>query len=146
MAYAGQVLENSVSGERIVFRKTAADTGGELLAFEFFLSPDGSVPGAHVHPEQEERFEVVEGTMKFQKGLKSIIVLPGDKFAVSPGTVHLFVNAGKEAAHVLVEVRPALRMEQLLETGAALAREGCTNRKSMPPLELPCSLGSSSGR
>ncbi len=27
MAYSGQVLDNPVSGERIVFRKTAADTG-----------------------------------------------------------------------------------------------------------------------
>ena len=58
MAYAGQVLKNPISGERIVFRKTAADTAGELLAFELFLSPDGHVPGAHVHLEQEERFEV----------------------------------------------------------------------------------------
>lgn len=37
MAYAGQILENPVSGERIVFRKTASDTGGELLAFALFL-------------------------------------------------------------------------------------------------------------
>ena len=28
MAYAGQVLENPVTGERIVFRTTAAETGG----------------------------------------------------------------------------------------------------------------------
>ena len=44
MAYAGQILENPLSGERIVFRKTAADTGGELLVFELFLTPDGHVP------------------------------------------------------------------------------------------------------
>jgi hypothetical protein len=46
MAYAGQILENPVSGERIIFRKTASDTHGELLAFELFLAPDG-----HVHPQ-----------------------------------------------------------------------------------------------
>ncbi len=137
MAYAGQILENPVSGERIVFRKTASDTGGELLAFELFLAPDGHVPGAHVHPQQEERFEVVKGTMKFRRGLETVIARAGDTVVVPPGVMHRFENAGEEPAHVLVEVRPALRMEQLFETATALALEGRTNRKGMPkPLEL----------
>jgi mannose-6-phosphate isomerase-like protein (cupin superfamily) len=137
MAYAGQILENPVSGERIVFRKTAADTGGELLTFELFLSPDGHVPGAHVHPEQEERFEVIKGTMKLRRGHQTVIASPGDTVVVPPKVAHRFENAGGEPAHVLVEVRPALRLEQLLETATALAREGRTNRKGMPkPLEL----------
>jgi len=137
MAYTGQILENPVSGERIVFQKTAADTDGELLAFELFLDPDGLVPGAHVHPEQEERFEVVKGTMKFRRGLDTVVARAGDTVVVPPGTIHRFANAGDGPAHVLVEVRPALRMEQLLETASALAREGRTNRKGMPrPLEL----------
>lgn len=33
MAFSGQVLENPISGERFTFRKTAADTDGELLAW-----------------------------------------------------------------------------------------------------------------
>jgi mannose-6-phosphate isomerase-like protein (cupin superfamily) len=137
MAYAGQILENPVSGERIVFRKTAANTAGELLAFELFLTPDGHVPGAHVHPEQEERFEVVRGTMKFRRGLETVFARAGDTVVVPPGVAHRFENAGEEPAHVLVEVRPALRMEQLFETASALAREGRTNRKGLPkPLEL----------
>ena len=108
MAYAGQILENRLSGERIVFQKTAADTDGELLAFELFLDPDGHVPGAHVHPVQEERFEVVKGTMKFQKGLKTIVARAGDTVVVPPGTIHRFTNAGDGPAHVLVEVRPGV--------------------------------------
>jgi hypothetical protein len=58
MAYTGQVIENPVIGERISFRQTAADTNGELLEFDVALTPDGHVPGMHVHPAQEERFEV----------------------------------------------------------------------------------------
>src|SRR4051794_32164692 len=61
MAYAGQVIENPVSGERITFRKTAADTNGELLEIDLELAPDGHVPGMHVHPTQTERFEIVSG-------------------------------------------------------------------------------------
>ena len=50
MAYSGRVLDNPISGERITFRKTAADTGGELLAIDLELSPNGHVPGATSTP------------------------------------------------------------------------------------------------
>jgi|GEM_PF-6091236 len=59
MAYRGQVMDNPVSGERFVFHQTTGDSGGELLALELVLDPHGHVPGGHVHPVQEERFEVV---------------------------------------------------------------------------------------
>ena len=98
MAYAGQVIENPVSGEKITFRKTAADTDGELLAIDLELSADGHVPGAHVHPLQEERFEVVSGRMKFRKGLKTIVAEAGDVVTVEPGKIHKFENAGDEPA------------------------------------------------
>src|SRR5687768_3990241 len=69
MAYRGQTLENPASGERITFRETAADTGGELLAIDLELPAGRRVPGGqHIHPKQEERFEVVEGTMRFKLG------------------------------------------------------------------------------
>src|SRR3981081_3252677 len=67
MAYSGQIIENPVSGERITFRKTAADTGGELLEFDIELTPDGHVPGMHVHPAQEGRFGIVSGAGRFRK-------------------------------------------------------------------------------
>jgi quercetin dioxygenase-like cupin family protein len=137
MAYAGQVIENPVSGERITFRETAADTGGELLAIDLEVSPDGHVPGMHVHPIQEERFEVTNGTMRFKKGGEKVIARPGDVVVVPPGVRHKFTNAGDEEARARVEVRPALRMEQLFETAVELARDGRTTRKGLPkPLDL----------
>jgi mannose-6-phosphate isomerase-like protein (cupin superfamily) len=137
MAHRGQMIENPVSGERITFRKTAADTDGELLAFELELSPDGHVPGMHVHPIQEERFEVVAGRMRFRMGGKKVTAGPGDVVVVPPGVRHKFANAGDEEARARVEVRPALKMEQLFETAVALAEEGRTTRKGLPkPLDL----------
>jgi mannose-6-phosphate isomerase-like protein (cupin superfamily) len=137
MAYTGQVIENPVSGERITFRKTAADTGGELLQIDLELSPDGHVPGMHVHPAQEERFEVVSGRMKFRKGMRTVEAEAGDVVVVPAGTAHKFSNTGDETAVVRVEVRPALEMERLFETTVALAEEGRTTKKGMPkPLDL----------
>lgn len=137
MAYAGQVLDNPVSGERITFRKTSADTAGKSLVIDLELAAGGHVPGAHVHPFQEERFEVVQGTMKFRKGLKTVTARAGETVVVAPGTVHRFENAGNEPAHVRVEVRPALKMEDLFEATVALAREGRTTSRGMPrPIDM----------
>lgn len=137
MARSGQIIENPVSGERITFRKVAADTNGELLAIDLELSPDGHVPGMHVHPEQEERFEVMEGRMRFKLGLKTIVAEPGDVVTVPAGKAHAFKNAGDGPARAKVEVRPALAMERLFETSVQLAEEGRTTRKGMPkPLDL----------
>ncbi len=137
MAFTGQTISNPVSGEQITFLQTAADTAGELLEFELALSPDGHVPGAHVHPEQEERFHVLEGTMKFRMGLRRIVAEAGDTVVVPAGRVHRFANGGDSTARCRVEVVPALDMEQLLETTVELALEGNVTRKGMPkPLHL----------
>ena len=137
MAYTGQTISNPVSGERITFLRTAADTGGELLAFECELAPDGHVPGAHQHPHQEERFEVLEGTMTFKLGRRKITAGPGEVVVIPAGATHAFKNGGDSNAVLRVEVRPALKMENLLETACELAQEGNTTGKGMPkPLHL----------
>jgi len=137
MAYAGQTLDNPVSGERFIFRKTAADTSGELLEFDLVLQPDGKVPGKHVHPKQEERFEVLEGTMQFKLGRKTIVAKAGDVVTVPAGKSHKFQNGGATPAHVRVQVTPALKMEELFETVSELAAEGKVLKSGMPkPLEL----------
>jgi quercetin dioxygenase-like cupin family protein len=137
MARAGQTIENHISGERITFLETAADTDGELLAIELEISPDGHVPGTHVHPAQEERFEVTQGTMRFKLRGKTIVAEAGDVVVVPAGARHKFANGGDGPARARVEVRPALKMEQLFETAVALAHEGRTTSKGMPkPLDL----------
>ena len=137
MAYSGQTITNPVSGERITFLQTARDTDGELLEFELELTPDGHVPGAHVHPAQEERFHVLAGRMKFRRGWRRVVAEAGETVVVPAGTVHRFANAGDEVAHCRVEVVPALDMEQLLETTVELAMEGNVTRTGMPrPLHL----------
>ena len=137
MAYTGQIIQNPVSGETIEFLQTSADTGGELLEFELTLTPDGHVPGAHVHPEQEERFHVLEGEMTFRLGARKIVATAGETVVVPAGRVHKFANKSGAPVRARVEVVPALDMEDLLTTTAELAIEGNTNRKGMPrPLHL----------
>jgi len=134
---AGDTIENPVTGERIVFHKTSRDTGGEAVVIECFVRPHGFVAAAHVHPSQEERFQVLSGSVGFRTPLGEQIAGPGERVTVPAGTPHKFWNAGDDEAHFVCEVRPALQFEQLLETMFALAADGKTNRKGMPnPLRL----------
>ena len=128
----GQTLENPVTGERFTFTHTSATTGGELLAFELGLRPGGAVPIPHVHPIQTERFEVVEGLMRFRVGLRRRLAGPGDVVEVAPGVLHSFANAGDVEARVLVEVRPALAMEEMFAEVVAMAQAGRMNRRGLP--------------
>ena len=137
MIRAGESIENPVTGERIVFRKTSRETGGEAVVIETYVQPDGFVAAAHVHPSQEERFEVLSGTVGFKIGGEQREAGPGERITVPAGTPHRFWNAGDDVAHFVCEVRPALQFESLLETMFALAADGKTNKKGMPnPLRL----------
>jgi quercetin dioxygenase-like cupin family protein len=132
MITPGQTLENPVTGERFTFTDTAATTNGELLAFELALRPGGAVPMPHVHPIQTERFEVVEGSMRFRVGLRTRTAGPGDVVEVRPGVLHSFENRGEDEARVRVEVRPALAMENMFAEVIAMAKAGRMTRRGLP--------------
>lgn len=119
-----RVIVNPVSGERIVIRRTAAETGGDLLAFDLSLPAGGHVPGAHIHPAQQERFTVVSGTMRFRLGRRTLTAGPGETVTVPPGRWHWFGNAGAGTAELRVEVRPAMRMQELFERTEEMSRRG----------------------
>lgn len=134
MSAGENVIVNPLSGEQIVIRTSAAETGGELLEWELILAPGGRVPSSHAHPEQQERFTVTEGRLRFRLGGRRVFAGPGETVTVEPGTVHSFANAGRVPAHVLVETRPALEMEALLQTAAAMAQDQQAAARRIPRL------------
>ena len=137
MIRSGDRLENPVTGEVLVFHRTAAESNGEAVVFETIVRPRGFVAAAHVHPYQTERFEVLDGVLGLSVGEKQLVAEPGDVAVVAPGTPHRFWNAGESEVRFVAEVRPALQFESLIETMFTLAEEGKTNRKGMPnPLRL----------
>jgi quercetin dioxygenase-like cupin family protein len=133
----GDTIENPITGERITFLTTSADTDGEAVVIETVVEPQGFVAAGHVHPSQCERFAVAAGTLGLRLGRKKLTLGPGDVAVVPAGTAHRFWNAGEEPVHFICEIRPALQFERLLETMFALAADGKTNSKGMPnPLRL----------
>lgn len=137
MAKAGLVIENPVAGDRVVFRRTAADSNGEVLEFDLFADPGAQGPPEHIHPSQEESFTVISGTVRALIRGREHAFTAGEEFVVAAGTPHTWWNDGEEEAQVRVEVRPASRLEDFLKTMYGLAKDGKTNRKGVPnPLQL----------
>jgi quercetin dioxygenase-like cupin family protein len=134
LARSGDVLQHPVTGERVVWRLVAGDTDGRLLRGDLYADPGGFVAAAHVHPMQEERFEVVAGRLKLRIGDEERILTAGDRAVVPAGIPHIWSNDGAEVAHVVGEFVPALRTEVFFETFFGLASDGKTNRKGLPNL------------
>src|SRR5437867_2195124 len=111
------------------FRAVAHETGGSLLEFDFYLRAGGVIAVDHLHPRQEERFEVISGLMRGHVGGRPETVGPGGTSVVAPGVPHAWWNAGDGDAHLRVQFRPALRTEELFEAVFALGREGRTGRR-----------------
>ena len=82
MVNSGDVLEHPVTGERIVFRKTARDTDGALMQADFLMASGGFVAAAHIHPLQEERFEVIAGTLHGRIAGRELTAGPGEVVVV----------------------------------------------------------------
>ncbi|MFL6049374.1 MAG: cupin domain-containing protein [Gaiellales bacterium] len=137
MIRTGDSIANPVTGETVTFQRTSADSGGELVIAEVTLEAGGSAAGVHVHPNQTETFQMLDGTVGFRLGRERRLATTGETVVVEAGTAHAFWNSGEGRARFLCEIRPALRFERLLETMFALARDGKTNSRGLPhPLRL----------
>jgi mannose-6-phosphate isomerase-like protein (cupin superfamily) len=135
--HAGDQIENPVTGERIVFHETAAETNGERVVFETIVQPGGFVASAHLHPFQTEQFEVLEGTLGMRRGKEKVELGAGETVVVEAGTPHKFWNAGEGEVRFTCTVTPAVQFERLIATMYSLAAAGKTNRKGMPnPIRL----------
>jgi quercetin dioxygenase-like cupin family protein len=138
MAHRGESIENPLSGERMTFLKTTADTNGQSLEFEFIAPPGWSVP-EHIHPHQQERTQMISGVLSGRVAGEEIGLEAGEVRVVPAGVVHGWRNpSDEEEVRFSVEFSPALKMESGFETAWGLARDGKATRAGVPknPLQL----------
>jgi mannose-6-phosphate isomerase-like protein (cupin superfamily) len=123
MAHAGEIVENTVTGERFRWHLTEAQTDGRLVRAELWVRPGGGVAVEHFHPHSEERFEVLEGRMTLERGGETHVLLGGDRDKVAPRVPHRWCNAGEEELHLFLELDDPHGFEDMIEDGfGALAR------------------------
>jgi quercetin dioxygenase-like cupin family protein len=105
---------------------------GDNLIVDTWLEPGGGLP-AHYHPNQEERWSVVEGEITFQLGKDKRPLRPEDgEVVVRPGTKHAVIGSSDREAHLRCHVIPARNLQSFLEESAAAAREGLFMRGGIP--------------
>ena len=119
-----ETIEAPTMGQRITCLSDTASTGGELFRFSFWMRGDASPPPLHVHPRQEERIEVLSGSVLSLSGGVRRVLGPGGTLSTPPGEPHTVGPAAKDAVEMIVEFRPALGFERFVERTFALDRAG----------------------
>jgi hypothetical protein len=79
-----ETIEAPTMGQRIMCLSNTASTGGQLLRFNFWMRGDASPPPLHVHPRQEERIEVVSGSVLSVSGGVRRVLGPGGTISSPP--------------------------------------------------------------
>lgn len=97
-------------GERV----TVHERTDALLSMEAEWDAGELRPPPHLHPHQDERFEVLEGELTVQLGKgKARLLRAGETVEVPRRTAHRMWNASDQPARARWEVRPALRTEEM---------------------------------
>jgi quercetin dioxygenase-like cupin family protein len=110
----------------------AFEPDGENLIVHCWIGPGGGLP-AHFHPNQEERWSVVDGKIRFQLGDDKRVIGPEDgEMIVRPGTKHSLQSVTETETRLRCHVIPARGLQAFLEDSAAAAREGLFMRGGIP--------------
>ena len=117
MASPGQEIAGYGSTIRFV------ETGSpERVVVEIAYTGDGAKPPTHFHPQQEERFEVLEGEINVLLDGEERVIRAGDTLTVPAGTRHqMWATA---PARQRWETTPAQKTERFFETMWGLQQDG----------------------
>ena len=133
MPKPGDIITNPVTGQRMWFMLTGTESGGRLFRAEATFPAGGAAGAEHLHPRQDERFEVLAGTAAFTVAGEERMLETGEAVTVPKGTTHTFRNAGGGTLRALMEFRPAPVSTALFyELLFGLAQEGRVDGKAQP--------------
>ncbi|HEY3456011.1 MAG TPA: cupin domain-containing protein [Bryobacteraceae bacterium] len=90
---------------------SSKDTGGAWSMFESPVAPQGGVP-LHVHPHQEEWFQVLEGEFLFEVGGEQRRLISGMSILGPRQVPHRWKNTGTSIGKLLFLVQPAGWLEE----------------------------------
>jgi mannose-6-phosphate isomerase-like protein (cupin superfamily) len=102
---------------------TIVEASPERLVVEGTWGPGGKPPPKHHHPHQSERFEVLEGELRFRVGGEERNVGAGEGIDVPVATPHQVWNPSGEQARATWVTEPAGRTEEWFRAVDALNRE-----------------------
>lgn len=105
------------TGETITFVKTGKDTDGAFTEIICSIPAGQEGPPPHIHPLQDEIFEVIEGKLELSAKGKKIVLDQGQSFNVTANTAHTFSNPFDIETKFRATYKPALDIDYLLVQG-----------------------------
>jgi quercetin dioxygenase-like cupin family protein len=136
-----RALVNPATGETIQFIAQPHGEDEDVVRFSWRSKPGGAIT-EHIHPLQEERFNITAGQAHFVLDGETRELGPGETIIVPAGTRHSEENRGSTEVSGIVELRPALKTREMHEAFAGLAAEGKTTPRGAPknPLQLGATI------
>ena len=132
MARAGDELVNPVTGLRTVFRKTARETGGELLQVDWIGEPDGPrAPTTSIHARRSIRGHLRQAGTAGGRHRAHPWRRGGDRGRGGLRARSLEREQRRRSTRP-GRFQAGLRTEIAFETLAGLARDGKTNKAGAP--------------
>ena len=111
---------------------TVREHSPDALVVEGRWGPGGSAPPPHLHPGQDERFEVLEGELTALVDGAQHTLGPGAVLEVPRGAVHKMWNSGGGETRALWRTSPAGRTLDWFEALDGLGRRHPPGRAGMP--------------
>src|SRR4051812_35059625 len=130
---AGDVVWNTLTGEKALFVETAEETEGRRIVVDFAVERGGFVPGGeHLHPTCSEHLEVRSGRIAFDLGGEERELGAGEEITVVPGAWHRWWNAGQDEVRIRARVEPAIRFQEAILVFWGMCSDGLTNDEGQP--------------
>jgi len=109
---------------RAIVVKSAVDKQRETVIMIAEIGPRESGPPSHIHPSQQETYDVLEGEAEFILGDKTILVKQGDKVEIPANTPHTFKNTTDSRLRMQDTHLPALTFEEMMRELHGLVHSG----------------------
>jgi quercetin dioxygenase-like cupin family protein len=94
-----------ITGDTVIIRATAAETGGAYTMIEAIASP-GNGPPPHIHKNEDETLYVIDGDFEILNGEDIMRAKPGALAFVPRGTIHRFRCLGDRTGRMLLVYTP----------------------------------------
>ena len=110
---ATEVSDRPAAQDRVIVLKSAEETAGEFFRCEYIAREVSAPPRDHIHTHQEERLEVVEGTVRCRVAGREHVLERGSVMVIPPGTPHAVWNDDDRGSRSISEYRPAMNAQAM---------------------------------
>jgi len=107
------VLDRKANRDRVIVLISAEESAGELFRFEYVARQVTDAPRDHIHTQQEERIEVLEGNIRCRLGGAEYVLGPGERLTFPPGIPHAVWNEDPRGSRSVGEYRPAMNAQRM---------------------------------